>query len=473
MPRFCHNCGRALVEPSAFCPACGTAVDSSLATTETGNHSAGVSAAFESDGRMRFRLGLAAAFGVLLVGIVVALASRSSPPDETEAPTSTISKNEAKPSPAPSEDSTSAQHEATPAVVLPDRSEDHELREDGRVYSVALIVATPEIPVGAKLFAQGRVATFDYASGMRSRPFAVIADEQQPSKTLLCGMMGEEGMEVVSLYHVGEIVAVSGEYMATSSVSGYPAMPIVRDCHVAGPQSDVVRLAPPTSGEPRSADGSQTAISTITAPQQPKTITVTGSSCDYDVGLCTADAGQKSASAVTILWLACRVEWATCKRLAPGAYTFDLVNSGTAPECSPIMYPGVAQKAFCVQLHSRPYDLIYSMQSLKETSAVASKPLSITVESINCSFDEYRSPVSCKAHAHTIHKDGSEEKWLLVCGPPYSADFPLCLATLTAGTYTFDIREDVTLLCRPSHDKACIEIHASPSCVIWAAIRNE
>lgn len=133
---------------------------------------------------------------------------------------------------------------------------------------VALIVGTPEIPVGVKLFAQGKVTIFDYASGMRSRPFVVLADEQQPSKTLLCGMMGDEGAQVFSLYHVGEVVAVSGEYMATTSLAGYPSMPLLRDCHVADAEENVVR---PTSsgkdGQAKSGGSQSIPADRTTAPE--------------------------------------------------------------------------------------------------------------------------------------------------------------------------------------------------------------
>jgi hypothetical protein len=113
---------------------------------------------------------------------------------------------------------------------------------DGRTYSVALIVAASEIPLRTQLFAQGRVASFGYA-GTRSRPFAVIQDEQQPGKTLLCAMMPDEGTEVLSLYHQGESVQVFGEYMGTLSLAGNPSMPTFSDCKVASPTGNVVSPA--------------------------------------------------------------------------------------------------------------------------------------------------------------------------------------------------------------------------------------
>jgi TonB family protein len=87
------------------------------------------------------------------------------------------------------------------------------------------------------------VASFGYAD-TRSRPFAVIQDEQEPSKTLLCAMMADdEGAEVVSLYHQGEIVQVFGEYMGTLGLAGNPSMPTLRDCKMASPTDRVVRPA--------------------------------------------------------------------------------------------------------------------------------------------------------------------------------------------------------------------------------------
>jgi hypothetical protein len=113
---------------------------------------------------------------------------------------------------------------------------------DGRTYSVGLVVATSDIPVGTQLFAQGRVAGFGYA-GIRSRPFAIIEDEQQPGKTLLCAMMPDEGTEVLSLYHQGESVQVFGEYMGALSLAGNPIMPTFSGCKVASPTDKVVRPA--------------------------------------------------------------------------------------------------------------------------------------------------------------------------------------------------------------------------------------
>jgi hypothetical protein len=130
-------------------------------------------------------------------------------------------------------------------------STDHQLRlmpnlsgegatEDGRVYSVALIAATPDIPITTKLFAQGRITRFGFTN-TQSRPFVLIEDDQQSDKTLLCAMTEDEGAEVVSLYHVAESVEVSGDYMGNLSLAGNPVMPTLSQCQVASSRDDVVR----------------------------------------------------------------------------------------------------------------------------------------------------------------------------------------------------------------------------------------
>jgi hypothetical protein len=256
MSKLCLRCGATLEESGAFCPACGTPVDG----IGPDDHRKAVSAAIEDDGRLRFRLGLAVTtVAMILIGIVAVLAKHSSSSATKPAVAATESTIEPKPSPAPSREvPTPEQQGAASTAAMPlARTEDHELHEDGRVYSVAVVAGTPEIPVGAKLFVQGRVVTFDCASGMRSRPFVIIEDEKQPRKTLLCGMTEDEGADVFSLYHVGEVVAVSGEYMATTTLAGYPTMPLFRDCHVAGPQNNVVRPTMPANSEPVKAEGSQ------------------------------------------------------------------------------------------------------------------------------------------------------------------------------------------------------------------------
>jgi hypothetical protein len=130
---------------------------------------------------------------------------------------------------------------------------------DARTYSVSLIAAAPDISAGTELLAQGRVASFGYA-GARSRPFVVIEDEQQPGKMLFCGMMADEGAEVISLYRQGELVQVAGEYMGTfgladrvgvssfelKNASGLrdPSTPLLSNCTVAGPTDKVVLPSP-------------------------------------------------------------------------------------------------------------------------------------------------------------------------------------------------------------------------------------
>jgi hypothetical protein len=66
-----------LADRAAFCSTCGTPVQSDVPQRDL--HSAAVAAALEADGRLRFRLGLAAAaLGVLLLGILIVFATRHS-----------------------------------------------------------------------------------------------------------------------------------------------------------------------------------------------------------------------------------------------------------------------------------------------------------------------------------------------------------------------------------------------------------
>jgi hypothetical protein len=157
---------------------------------------------------------------------------------------------------------------------------------DGRTYSVALIAAASEIPVGTELFAQGRVVSFGYAS-IRSRPFVILEDEQQTGKMLLCAMAADEGAEVISLYHPREAVQVYGEYMGTLSIAGNPSMPTFSNCKVASPTDKVVRPepAPPVPAQvpearPAIADSTSELPSekdtTAPSPQTAETDSLTG-----------------------------------------------------------------------------------------------------------------------------------------------------------------------------------------------------
>jgi hypothetical protein len=112
---------------------------------------------------------------------------------------------------------------------------------DGRTYSVALVAKATEF---SKLFVQGRIVRFGYA-GMSSRPFAVLEDEHQPDKLLLCAMMADEGAEAVSLYRVGEVVQAFGEYMGALSIPDSPGTPVLSDCKIASPTDNVVRPTKP------------------------------------------------------------------------------------------------------------------------------------------------------------------------------------------------------------------------------------
>lgn len=138
-------------------------------------------------------------------------------------------------------------------------TDDLQFREDGRVYSVGLVVdavASDAVLVGAKVVAQGRIARFGYADtkyGAHGKGlFAVVQDEQQRAKVLMCSIRGEEeAAEVTSLYHAGDVVGVAGEYLFNASIAGQPPMPILYDCLMAGPQKEVVRASPVSAPDAR------------------------------------------------------------------------------------------------------------------------------------------------------------------------------------------------------------------------------
>jgi hypothetical protein len=80
-------------------------------------------------------------------------------------------------------------------------------------------------------------------------------------------MSPEEGSEVVSLYHIGEVVQVAGEYIATAPIQGFPSMPLLAQCKVASSTDRVVRPAPKTSA---TTNGETTADSSAKlSPSEP------------------------------------------------------------------------------------------------------------------------------------------------------------------------------------------------------------
>jgi hypothetical protein len=116
MPRFCHICAAALAETGAFCSACGTPVQPRAAPVQQDSNSAALSSASEADRRMRFRLGLGvAALSVLLLGIIVVFANRSS---STDAGTAAPAAQNVEPS-APPVASTTARMRPPPTPADP------------------------------------------------------------------------------------------------------------------------------------------------------------------------------------------------------------------------------------------------------------------------------------------------------------------------------------------------------------------
>jgi len=207
-----------------------------------------------------YHMGRASVLALLVLGIFIAalfytnkdesnqLAPIIKGPDYNEVSTSKV------PPEARKENATAAgQQQASANAVSTAVATDQEIRwqqspfstnivSDGRTYSVAMVVRTPNIPLGVTLFSQGKILRFGYAS-MESRKFAVIGDEYETDKTLLCAMMEDEGTEAFSLYHAGEVVQASGEYMGNLPLAGNPSMPIFSHCQVADGRTKVVRAA--------------------------------------------------------------------------------------------------------------------------------------------------------------------------------------------------------------------------------------
>lgn len=218
------------------------------------SHQAAVEAAHTADRPARMAIAVAGGLGLIVLVVVISLilTSKVSEPNRVVS-TATIGNHvavdtvqarrpvatvRAEDSPLPQ--GTVAPNSADNEVRLAPSNSGDSVVSDGRTYSVAPIAAAPEIPVGSKLFSQGRVERFGYA-GMRSRPYAVVGDERRRGETLLCAMTAEEGAEVFSLYHLGEVVQVSGDYMGNLSLGGNPSMSILSGCRVADPRTSVVR----------------------------------------------------------------------------------------------------------------------------------------------------------------------------------------------------------------------------------------
>jgi hypothetical protein len=172
---------------------------------------------------------------VLIVAVIISVSNNE--PSTSFAPTSNNDTAPTEPA-SPQKQATVAHEQPVTASTCSDVA-----ASSGRIYDVASVnTCQAEIPLSSvKLFVQGRIARFGYAD-MQSRPFAVIEDQQQSSKTLLCGMQPDEGSEVMSLYHIGEVVQVSGDYMGVGPIAGNLSMPLLSDCTVASSTDNVASV---------------------------------------------------------------------------------------------------------------------------------------------------------------------------------------------------------------------------------------
>jgi hypothetical protein len=121
MSGSCKGCGIRLSDSVTFCPACGALVESGVVPTQADNHRAAVADAIEADDRLRSHLGLAAAaLAVLVLGIVVVLANRSSPLGRSSTASSTLSRSsESNQSSVPLKDSTPGHRSSEPSESAP------------------------------------------------------------------------------------------------------------------------------------------------------------------------------------------------------------------------------------------------------------------------------------------------------------------------------------------------------------------
>jgi hypothetical protein len=176
-----------LIAGAAFCPACGSFVDEDRkATIDYGKkataHSEAVDMAIAGDRPVR--LIIAALVGVAALAVTVLFISLA---DSKTGPANVVNSPLYREAEAPGAHTTvETKHVALPTAEAPKVEQenaadspsglDNKIAEDGRTYSVALVAASPDIPVGAQIFAQGDIVRFGYAN-VRSRPYAILADE--------------------------------------------------------------------------------------------------------------------------------------------------------------------------------------------------------------------------------------------------------------------------------------------------------
>jgi TonB family protein len=208
---------------------------------------------------------------LLVAGAYVAKRPNKSVPAEiVDGPTYLSPEN--RPTTAPSD---------KPSTHKEDTADDRELHlvanlfgggatSDGRTYSVALIAAYQgKIPPRTALFVQGVIV------GKVGPRFISIRDEQDPQKTLLCGMTAEEFDDSSFLFQAGDRVQAYGIYALTAS--GIPAL---QDCRLASPTDHVVR---PEGDHTTQAPLQAAATDAPPAPREPETDTTNDSATDTAV----------------------------------------------------------------------------------------------------------------------------------------------------------------------------------------------
>jgi hypothetical protein len=249
---LCLQCGAKLISGAAFCSVCGSFADVDHEPTienakKTTAHSQAVETALAEYWRVRITI---AACGVAALAVIILFVQSTKTVPAPVANGTPYAKPETMAAPRTYEPRRTALPNAeAPKVAHKDDDSDrnplpsaldNKIVEDGRTYSVALVAASRDIPIGTQIFAQGIIVRFGYAS-VRSRPYAILRDEDERDRTVLCAMTADEGEEVISLYHIGETVQLTGEYMGTAPVAGNESMPMFSGCRIASPTNNVVR----------------------------------------------------------------------------------------------------------------------------------------------------------------------------------------------------------------------------------------
>ena len=147
------------------------------------------------------------------------------------------------PAPAPQSTPESLPQSASASIANSEDSDSHTFKDDGRVYSVALLATSAhQIALGTRIFAQGRlsnVATAGVKTGPNTVHFGPLAFLQDQEYSLICSMPYEDP-EVA--YRIGQVVQMSGEFSGMYEKSPGDT-PILLHCQLLPAITNVIRPA--------------------------------------------------------------------------------------------------------------------------------------------------------------------------------------------------------------------------------------